>query len=198
MLRIGLTGSIATGKSTVLAMFEDLGIPVFSSDDAVHRLYAGRAAPELDRLFPGVARDGVVDRTELSRRLLATPERLAEIEAVVHPMVRDEVARFFDAAEQEGAPLAVADVPLLFERGFDYGLDAVIVTVVDESVQRERALARPGMSVEKLDAILARQMPQADKKRRADHVIDTSISIEATRRAVEALVENLKASRNSP
>jgi len=198
MLRIGLTGSIATGKSTVLAMFEDLGIPVFSSDDAVHRLYAGRAAPELDRLFPGVARDGVVDRTELSRRLLATPERLAEIEAVVHPMVRDEVARFFDAAEQEGAPLAVADVPLLFERGFDYGLDAVIVTVVDESVQRERALARPGMSVEKLDAILARQMPQADKKRRADHVIDTSISIEATRREVQALVEKLKASRKSP
>lgn len=198
MLRIGLTGSIATGKSTVLAMFEDLGIPVFSSDDAVHRLYAGRAAPELDRLFPGVARDGVVDRTELSRRLLAAPERLAEIEAVVHPMVRDEVARFFDAAEQEGAPLAVADVPLLFERGFDYGLDAVIVTVVDESVQRERALARPGMSVEKLDAILARQMPQADKKRRADHVIDTSISIEATRREVQALVEKLKASRKSP
>src|SRR5690606_10598157 len=149
-------------------------------------------------LFPGVARDGVVDRTELSRRLLATPERLAEIEAVVHPMVRDEVARFFDAAEQEGAPLAVADVPLLFERGFDYGLDAVIVTVVDESVQRERALARPGMSVEKLDAILARQMPQADKKRRADHVIDTSISIEATRREVQALVEKLKASRKSP
>lgn len=198
MLRIGLTGSIATGKSTVLAMFEDLGIPVFSSDDAVHRLYAGRAAPELDRLFPGVARDGVVDRTELSRRLLAAPERLAEVEAVVHPMVRDEVARFFDAAEQEGAPLAVADVPLLFERGFDYGLDAVIVTVVDESVQRERALARPGMSVEKLDAILARQMPQADKKRRADHVVDTSTSIEATRRAVEALVEKLKASRKSP
>lgn len=198
MLRIGLTGSIATGKSTVLAMFEDLGIPVFSSDDAVHRLYAGRAAPELDRLFPGVARDGVVDRAELSRRLLAAPERLAEIEAVVHPMVRDEVARFFDAAEQEGAPLAVADVPLLFERGFDYGLDAVIVTVVDESVQRERALARPGMSVEKLDAILARQMPQADKKRRADHVVDTSTSIEATRRAVEALVEKLKASRKSP
>jgi dephospho-CoA kinase len=193
MLKIGLTGSIATGKSTVLKMFEDLGVPVFSSDAAVHKLYAGAAAAPIERLFPGVAPNGVVDRTELSRRLLAEPEKLTEIEAVVHPLVRNEVAYFFKAAEGRGAPLAVADIPLLFERGFDYGLDAVIVTVVDESVQRQRALARPGMSVEKLDAILARQMPQAEKRERADHVIDTSVSIEATEREVRDLVDRLKA-----
>lgn len=193
MLRIGLTGSIATGKSTVLEMFERLGIPVFSSDACVHRLYGGPAAAAIDGILPGVAADGVVDRAELSRRLLAEPEKLTEIEAVVHPMVRSEVARFFAAAEEEGAPFAIADIPLLFERGFDYGLDAVIVTVVDESVQRERALARPGMSVDKLEAMLARQLPQAEKKRRADYVLDTSVSIDATRRDVEALVDKLRA-----
>lgn len=193
MLRVGLTGSIATGKSTVLQMFEELGVPVFSSDAEVHRLYAGPAAAAIDAIFPGVAANGAVDRAELSRRLLAEPQKLAEIEAVVHPMVRNEVARFFTAAEEQGAPFAIADVPLLFERGFDYGLDAVIVTVVDESVQRERALARPGMSVDKLEAMLARQLPQSEKKRRADYVLDTSVSIDATRRDVEALVEKLRA-----
>jgi len=193
VLKIGLTGSIATGKSTVLNHIAALGIPVFSSDEAVHRLYAGAAVEPIERLFPGVTAAGRVDRDRLSAELLKAPTRLAELEALVHPMVRNEVTYFFKAEEGRGAPLAVVDVPLLFERGFDYGLDAVIVTTVDEAIQRERALARPGMSVEKLDAILARQMPQADKRARADHVIDTSGSIESTQGAITALMARLKA-----
>jgi len=118
---------------------------------------------------------------------------LRELEGVVHPLVRGEIADFFKQAEGRGAPLAVVDVPLLYENGFDYGLDAIIVTVVDEAEQRRRALARPGMTVEKLDAILARQMPQAEKKRRATHVIDTGGTIEQTQGDVRALIEQLKA-----
>lgn len=193
MLRIGLTGSIATGKSTVLGMLADEGVPTFASDEAVHRLYAGGpAVAAIDRLFPGVAVAGAIDRTELSRRLVAEPALLRELEAIVHPLVRGEIADFFRAAEGRGEALAVADIPLLFEGGFDYGLDAVVVTTVDAAIQRERALARPGMTVDKLEAILARQLPQAEKKRRATHVIDTSGPLEATRREVRLLLENLR------
>jgi dephospho-CoA kinase len=195
MLKLGLTGSLATGTTTVLDHIARRGFPTFSSDAAVHRLYAGRAAAPIDDLFPGVVRDGTVDRTELARRLVDAPERLAEVEAIVHPMVREEVAAFFAEADRDGARLAVADIPLLLERGFDYGLDAVIVTAVDEAIQRQRALARRGMSVEKLGAILARQMPQDQKKARADHVIDTSASIDDTYRAVDALLDELTANQ---
>lgn len=197
MLKLGLTGSIATGKTTVLDHMARRGIPTFSSDEAVHRLYAGEAAVPIGALFPEVVHDGIVDRAALARVLVAAPERLAEVEAIVHPMVRAEVAAFFATAEASGAPIAVADVPLLFERGFDYGLDAVIVTVVDAAEQRRRALARPGMSVEKLDAILARQMPQHEKMARADHVIDTSGSIDDTYRAVDSLLDRLAANHGT-
>ena len=193
MLKIGLTGSIATGKSTILEAFASLGVPVFSSDEAVHALYRGEAVAPIERLFPGVARNGVIDRAELARRLVADPERLSEVETIVHPLVRNQIAWFFKGAEGNGAPLAVADIPLLFERGFDYGLDAVVVTVVDEPTQRERALRRPGMTEEKLEAMLARQMPQAEKRRRADYVIDTSAPPEVNREQVRALVEDLRA-----
>lgn len=193
MLKLGLTGSIATGKSTVLKMLADLGVPVFSSDEAVHALYRGAAVGPLERLFPGVTVGGVIDRAELAQRLLHAPGRLAEVEAIVHPLVRSQIAAFFEGAEAAGATLAVADIPLLFERGFDYGLDAVVVTVVDEVTQRRRALRRPGMTVEKLDALLARQMPQAEKQSRATHVIDTSQPLEVTRGRVVALVEALRA-----
>jgi len=173
MLKLGLTGSIATGKSTVLKLLAQHGIPTFSSDDAVHELYAGEAVAPVDALFPGVGSDGTVDRAELSRRLLAEPGRLRELEAVVHPLVRARIAKFLAESEASGAAIAVVDIPLLYENGHDWGLDAVIVTVVDEAEQRRRALARPGMTDEKLDAILARQMPQAEKVTRADYVIDT-------------------------
>ncbi|MFY8030312.1 MAG: dephospho-CoA kinase [Devosia sp.] len=197
MLRLGLTGSIATGKSTALAAFGDLGVPTFSSDAAVHELYAGEAVPMVDALFPGVGVSGTIDRAELSRRLLARPERLAELEAVVHPLVRARIARFLAEAEGSGADMAVVDIPLLYEGGHDWGLDAVVVTIVDPAEQRRRALARPGMTVEKLEAILARQMPQADKERRADYVLDTGNSIAQTQHDVADLVKRLRAKKVS-
>jgi len=192
MLRLGLTGSIATGKSTALAAFAAEGVPVFSADEAVHGLYRGAAAAPVEALFPGTVAGGVVDRAALSARLLAEPGRLAELEAVVHPLVRAEMARFLAAAERSGAELAVIDIPLLFETGFDYGLDAVAVTVCDPAVQRARALSRPGMSVEKLQTILARQMPQEEKRRRATYVIDTNGPVADTQARIRALVAKLR------
>lgn len=192
MRRIGLTGSIATGKTTVLQAFADMGVPVFSSDEAVHELYRHEAVAPIERLFPGVARRGEIDREQLARRLIEHPDRLKEVEAIVHPLVRNRIAYFFKAAEGRGEPLAVADIPLLFEGGFDYDLDAVVVTVVDGAIQRQRALQRPGMTVEKLDAILARQLPQEEKRKRATFVLDTSAPLEQTRDKVQALVEHLQ------
>jgi dephospho-CoA kinase len=192
MLKLGLTGSIATGKSTVLKAFADLGVPVFSSDDAVHELYAGEAVEPVEAAFPGVTRNGRIDRQLLSARLLEAPGRLAELERIVHPLVRQRIAAFLKQSDASGAALAVVDIPLLYEGGHDYGLDQVIVTTVDEAEQRRRALARPGMTVEKLEAILARQMPQAEKMQRADYIIDTSRPIPETRADVVALVERLR------
>lgn len=193
MIRLGLTGSIASGKSTVLAVFAEHDIPVFSSDEAVHALYEGEAAPVVEQLFPGVTAKGRVDRAALSRALVAAPGRLKELEAAIHPLVRKRLAAFFADAERSGAPLAVADVPLLFETGFDYGLDAVVVTHAPDAMLRERALKRPGMNVQKLDAILARQMPQAEKLRRADYVIETGWTLADTRAATTALIAALTA-----
>lgn len=191
MWKIGLTGSIATGKTTVRKMFDALGVPTFSSDDAVHDLYSGDAVPVVEALFPGVSHGGQIDRAELSRQILAAPERLPELEKAVHPMVRARIAKFLAEAEGQGAKLAVVDIPLLFETGFDYGLDRVMVTMAEPATYRQRALARPGMSVEKLDAILARQMPQDEKRKRADYIIYTEKSLGETRAAVQALVEVL-------
>lgn len=192
MLKLGLTGSIATGKSTVLTAFADLGVPTFSSDEAVHELYRGAAVVPVEAAFPGVAVDGVIDRDRLSRQLLDHPTRLQQLEAIVHPLVRARIRGFLSDAAANGAPLAVVDIPLLFENGVDWGLDAVIVTTVDEAEQRRRALARPGMTVEKLDAILARQLPQAEKVKRATYIIDTSATIAATRQTVAELVQRLR------
>ena len=194
MLKLGLTGSIASGKSTVLAAFTELGVPTFSADAAVHELYAGEAVPVVEALFPGVSHNGAIDRTELSRRLVGHPEQLKALEAAVHPLVRARVATFFTAAEKSGGPLAVIDVPLLFETGFDYGLDKIAVTLADDATIRARSLARPGMSVEKLDAILARQLPQAEKRKRADYLFYTEGPVDKTKAAVRALVEAIRAS----
>jgi dephospho-CoA kinase len=193
MFKLGLTGSIASGKSTVLGYFAARGVPVFSSDDAVHELYRGEAVAPVEALFPGVAPDGVIDRAELSRRLVAEPSRLAALEAAVHPLVRARVTRFLDEAAASGAKLAVVDIPLLFENRVDWGFDAVLVTIVDTDEQRRRALARPGMTVEKLAAILARQMPQAEKARRATYVVDTTGDRTAVRTEVEALIDSFEA-----
>ena len=195
MWRIGMTGSIATGKSTVLKAFVDLGVPVYSADEAVADLYRDEAVAPVEALFPGVSVGGQIDKALLSQRLQADPSGFARLEAVVHPLVRARIARFLDAAEAAGHELAVVEVPLLFESGHDYGFDAIGVTWVDEAVQRERALARPGMTVEKLDAILARQMPQAEKKARATYLFDTGMPIARTRDMVAALVAGIRAKR---
>lgn len=193
MWKLGLTGSIASGKSTVLKEFAALGIPTFSSDQAVHELYRGEAVPVVEGLFPGVSHNGEIDRAALSKQILAAPERLKELEAAVHPLVRARIGRFIADAENSGAKLAVVDIPLLFETGHDYGLDRVIVMQVKDETLRERALARPGMTVEKLDAILARQMPQDEKRKRADYVIYGEGPMPRLKAMVRAIVETLSA-----
>ena len=193
MWRIGMTGSIATGKSTVLKAFADLGVPVFSADEAVAELYAGEAVAPVEALFPGVTTAGHVDKTLLSQRLAADATRFKQLEAVVHPLVRARIARFMDDAETAGHALAVVEVPLLFESGYDYGFDAIGVTWVDEAMQRQRALARPGMTGEKLDTILARQLPQAEKKARATYLFDTGMPLAQTTAMVATLVASIRA-----
>ena len=196
-IKLGLTGSIATGKSSALRAFADLGIPTFSSDDYVHELYRGEAAAPVEAAFPGVAVEGVIDRERLSRHVVGDPVRIRQLEAIVHPLVRAGIRRFLAEAEASGEAIAVGDIPLLFENGVDWGLDGVIVTTVAEAEQRRRALARAGMTVEKLDAILARQMPQAEKVKRATYILDTSGPIAATRNDVAALVAKLRAEAES-
>jgi dephospho-CoA kinase len=193
MWKIGLTGSIATGKSTVLAAFAALGVPVLSSDAVVHELYRGTAVAPVAALFPGSDRGGVIDRAELNRQLRVAPEKLARLEALIHPMVRARIAAFLAAEAARGAPVAVIEIPLLYEGAHDYGLDRVVVTVADEALIRQRALARPGMSVDKLGTILARQVPQAEKRKRGDYVIDTSNSLGETEQAVAVLLAELRA-----
>jgi dephospho-CoA kinase len=192
MWKVGLTGSIASGKSTVLKEFAALGVPVFSSDDAVHELYRGDAVPVVEQLFPGVSHNGAIDRAELAKRVVGQPERLGALEAAVHPLVRARIGKFLADAEAAGAKLAVVDIPLLFETGFDYGLDRVATTWAPDDEIRDRALARPGMTVEKLDAILARQMPQDEKRKRADYVIGTFGPLSKMKASVAALVEALR------
>lgn len=192
MFRLGLTGSMATGKSFALSAFGELGLPTCSADAVVHRLYEGDAVEKVEALFPGVAVAGRVDRAELSRRLVAAPGRLAELEAVVHPLVRRDMLAFLAEAEAGGADIAVLEIPLLFESANAYPLDAVAVTVCEPAEQRRRALSREGMSGEKFEAILARQLPQDEKKRRADFVIDTAGSYDETRAQIRAIVERIR------
>ncbi|NJC04849.1 dephospho-CoA kinase [Sphingomonas kaistensis] len=191
MKTLALTGSIGMGKSTVAQMFAARGIPVFDADAAVRRLQGpgGRLVPNIEKRFPGTTRDGSVDREALAAAVLGKPEELAALEAIVHPAVHHERTRFI--VENGDAPALLFDIPLLFETGGDTVFDQVIVVTAPAEVQRQRVLARPGMTAEKLDHILARQMPDADKRARADHVIDTSISLAETERQVEAILAGL-------
>lgn len=192
MWRLGITGSIATGKSTLLDTFAKLGVPTLSADQAVAELYEAEAVSLVDVLFPGTARQGRIDREELARRLAADPTGFKKLEALIHPLVRERIARFLDTAERSGAPVAAVEVPLLFESGHDYGFDAVAVTFVDPEIQNERIMARPGMTVEKRDAILARQMPQDEKKKRATYLFDTARAPKIIDAEVAALVDAFK------
>ncbi|MHA6299512.1 dephospho-CoA kinase [Devosia sp. CAU 1758] len=195
MLRIGVTGSIATGKSTLLKAFEAVGVPVFSADEAVAKLYEGVAIAPVEKLFPGVTVKGVIDRSELSRRLGADPSGFKRLEAVVHPLVRSAIADFLEMAERAGNALAAVEVPLLFESGYDYGFDAIAVTFCEDAIQRERILARPGMNVEKMESLLARQMPQAEKKKRATWLFDTAQPRDVIEAQIADLVGRIRAKR---
>jgi len=193
MIRLGLTGSIGMGKSTVAAMFAELGVPVFDADAAVHRLQgpAGRLVAAIEAAFPDTTGPEGVDRTVLAGAVLGDPAALARLEAIVHPAVAAERAAFLRA--HEDAPLAVFDVPLLFETGGDAAMDATVVVSAAPAVQRARVLARPGMTGARLDAILARQLPDAEKRARATHVIATDVPLADTRAQVAALVACLLA-----
>lgn len=193
MWTIGVTGSIATGKSTLLEAFRKAGVPVFSADEAVAELYSGAAVKPVEALFPGVTRDGAIDRSELSRRLADHPPGFVALEAIVHPLVRERIAAFLAESRREGHVAAAVEVPLLFESGYDYGFDAIAVTHVDDAIQRQRVLERPGMTVEKLNALLARQMPQAEKKKRATYLFDTARPRQEIDTMVAELVAGIKA-----
>lgn len=194
MIVAALTGSIGMGKSTVLAMFADLGAAVWSADQAVHRLYAkeGRAVTPVAAAFPGVVIDGAVDRERLSAHVINDPERMRALEAIVHPLVGEDRAAFIERAKRDGSEIAVLDIPLLFEGGGESAFDAVIVVSAPADVQRSRVLARPGMTAAKFEAILARQTPDEEKRRRADYVISTGQSLDATRMEVEIVVADLR------
>jgi len=191
---IGLTGSIGMGKSTTAAMFRDLGIPVYDADAAVHDLYdqGGAAVGPVGEAFPGVVKDGRVDREELRKRVLGQSEELKRLNAIVHPLVGRDRIGFFKAAEDAGADMVVLDVPLLYETGGDANVEAVVVVSAPPEMQRERVLARPGMTPERLDAILAQQMADAEKRARAHYVVDTGRGLDAARQQVAAIVADLR------
>jgi dephospho-CoA kinase len=191
MLVIGLTGSIGMGKTAVAVHMASRGVPVLDSDSIVHRLYAGEAAAAIEAAFPGTAADGIVDRAKLSAALIASEGGFARLEALIHPLVRHAQWRFLMEQDAAGAPLAVLDIPLLFETGGDALMDATIVVSAPADVQAARVLARPGMTLEKLETLRARQLPDADKRARADFVVDTGVPWEETRAEVDRLLESL-------
>ncbi|ADZ68507.1 dephospho-CoA kinase [Polymorphum gilvum] len=193
MIRLGLTGSIAMGKSTTAKMFAAAGVPVHDADAAVHALYTGRAAPLIEAAFPGTVVDGRVDRTRLGEAVLGKPDEIRRLEAIVHPLVRAEEQAFLDRALQERRRVVVLDIPLLFETGGERRVAASVVVTADPGVQKARALARPGMTEERLAAILARQMPDADKRRRAHFLIDTGLGLAAAERSVAAILRAVAA-----
>lgn len=191
MIVLGLTGSIGMGKSTTAAMFKAEGVPVHDSDEAVHRLYTGNAAPLIEAAFPGTVVDGRVDRDRLAGRVLGDAAALKQVESIVHPLVRADADAFLARHRDAGAALAVLDIPLLFETNGRNRVDKVVVVTAPAAIQSERVLARPGMTSERFEAILARQVPDAEKRRLADYVIDTGQGMEAARAAVQAIVSEL-------
>ncbi len=195
MIILGLTGSIGMGKSTTAGLFRGFGVPVQDADETVTRLYArgGAAVASVETAFPGTVTHGAVDRAALAERVLGDAEALTRLEAIVHPLVRAERGDFLLAAQAQGADVAVLDVPLLYETGADRETDAVVVVTAPQAVQAERVLGRQGMTADKFARILARQLPDADKRARADFVIDTSGGIEAARGDVARILAAVRA-----
>ena len=196
MLLLGLTGSIGMGKSTTAKLFAEAGVPVYDADAAVHKIYEGEAAPAIEAAFPGTTTDGKVDRVKLSAKVVHDPAAMKQLEQIVHPMLGASRQKFLDDAERSGATVALVDVPLLFETGGEKRVDAVVVVTTTQEIQRERILARDNMTGEKLDAILARQLPDAEKRRRADFVVDTSHGLDSVRARIrDILAEVVKMPR---
>jgi dephospho-CoA kinase len=196
MLILGLTGSIGMGKSTTAKLFAEAGVPVYDADATVHQLYEGEAAPAIEAAFPGTTSDGKVDRNKLSARVVHDPAAMKLLEQIVHPMLGASRKIFFEDAEASGAPVVVVDVPLLFETGGEKRVDAVVVVTTSPENQRERVLARGTMDEARLDSILARQLPDAEKRQRADFVVDTSHGLEPVRAQIrDILAEVVKMPR---
>jgi dephospho-CoA kinase len=191
MIILGLTGSIGMGKSTTAKLFAEAGVPVYDADAMVHKLYEGEAAPAIEAAFPGTTADGKVDRQKLSARVVHDPAAIKQLEQIVHPMLGASRQKFFSDAEQSGAPVAVVDVPLLFETGGEKRVDAVVVVTTSVENQRERILARGTMSNEALDSILARQLPDAEKRQRADFVVDTSHGLDPVRAQIRDILREV-------
>jgi dephospho-CoA kinase len=191
MLVIGLTGGIGMGKSAAAEHFARAGVPVFNADACVHRLYEDEAVAAIEAAFPGVRRGGRVDRTLLCEQVSASQQRLRQLEAIVHPMVVAAEIEFLIAQEDKGAKLAVLEIPLLFETGAEARCDVTIVLSASAETQRNRVLARPGMTVDRLEHLLARQLPDADKRARADYVVDSGASLEQMHAELDKLIESL-------
>jgi dephospho-CoA kinase len=191
MFILGLTGTIGMGKSTTAAMFRAAGIKVHDSDATVHGLYEGTVAPLVEAAFPDTTRDGRVDRQALAQRVVGDEEALGRLEAIVHPLVRAERAAFIAEARAAGESIVVVDIPLLFETGTEKELDAVVLVTASEAVQKERIAARRGMTAEKLAVIMAKQMPDREKRARADFIIDTSAGLADTERQVKDVLRSI-------
>ena len=189
MIVLGLTGSIGMGKSTTAKLFAEAGVPVYDADATVHLIYEGEAAPAIEAAFPGTTVDGKVDRTKLSPLVVHDAAAMKRLEQIVHPMLGAYHRKFLDDAERSGAPVAVVDVPLLFETGGEKRVDAVVVVSTSPENQRQRILARDNMTAEKLDAILARQLPDAEKRRRADFIVDTSHGLDPVRGQIRDILD---------
>jgi dephospho-CoA kinase len=196
MFILGLTGSLGMGKSTTAMMFAEEGVPVHDADAAVHRLYAGDAAPLIEQAFPGTTADGKVDREKLGRAVLGDAAAIKKLEQLIHPLVRKDEERFLGEAAQTGAEVAVLDIPLLFETGGDERCDAVVVVSAPADVQRARAFERPGMTEAKFQALLAKQMPDAEKRARADFVVDSGKGFDSARAQVREILKQVATMAN--
>ena len=197
MIVIGLTGSIGMGKSTTAKMFAKEGVAVNDADAVVHDLYRTDAVAPVGEAFPGTVKDGAIDRQELSRQLSASPEKFPVLEAIVHPLVRKREVDFLTRHREAGTDLVLLDIPLLFEVQGEDRVDVIVVVTCDPQIQRDRVLARPGMTEEKLAMILSRQMPDGEKRQRADFLVDTGLGLDAARGRVREIIASLKAGKTS-
>ncbi|WP_276119645.1 dephospho-CoA kinase [Pararhizobium qamdonense] len=195
MIILGLTGSIGMGKSTTAQMFAEMGVPVNDADAVVHALYQNEAVAPIEAAFPGTAEAGGIDRAELSRQLAKDPALFKVLEAIVHPLVRDKERVFLDHHRAAGAPLVVLDIPLLYETNGEDRVDAVAVVTCDPQIQRERVLKRPGMTEEKFALIVSRQVPDREKRAKADYIIDTGHGVDSAREQVAAIVQRLNSQK---